>query len=190
MGNTTSNVSFGKPKISGAIYNAPFGTTLPTDAVEELNVAFKCLGYVSEDGTTNSNSPTTSAIKAWGGDKVMTVDTDKPDEFKFKLLEILNVDVLKAVYGAENVTGTLATGITVRANIQPREASAWVIDMVLRNNVAKRIVIPNGTLTALEDIVYKDTEAVGYGVTISAEAGDAAFGYDTHKEYIKATANG
>ena len=37
------HVSAAKPKTGGAIYRAPLGTTLPTDASTALNAAFKCL---------------------------------------------------------------------------------------------------------------------------------------------------
>lgn len=184
MPNTVSNVTYGKPKKTGAVYWAPTGSTLPTDASTALDAAFVCLGYVSEDGVTNSNSPSSDAIKAWGGDKVLDVTSDKPDEWKLTLIEALNVDVLKAIYGSQNVTGTLNDGITVRANSDPNEAACWVIDMIQRNNTMKRVVIPVGTITSLEDISYKDAEAVAYGITISASPGGASFDYDTHKEYI------
>lgn len=186
MPNTVSNVTYGKPKKAGAVYWAPTGSTLPTDASTALDAAFVCLGYVSEDGVTNSNSPSSDAIKAWGGDKVLDVTSDKPDEWKLTLIEALNVDVLKAIYGSQNVAGTLRDGITVRANSDPNEAACWVIDMIQRNNTMKRVVIPAGTITSLEDISYKDAEAVSYGITISAAPGGEAFGYDTHKEYIVA----
>ena len=109
----TNYVTVAKPKVSGSISRAPLGTTLPSDATTELDSAFASLGYVSEDGVTNSNTMTSENIKAWGGDIVYTSETEKTDTFSFKLIEALNPDVLKSVYGDNNVTGTLETGIVV-----------------------------------------------------------------------------
>ena len=89
MPNAT-NVSVGKPKVSGAVHWAPIGTTLPTSAVEALNASFVELGYVSEDGLTNNNSPESDTVKAWGGDTVLTLQTDRPDTFALTLIEAMN----------------------------------------------------------------------------------------------------
>ena len=107
MANTVSNVTAGKPKISGSIFRAALPATLPTDATTALDAGFKLMGYISEDGVVNSNTPETTDIKAWGGDTVLNIQESKDDTFQFTMLEVLNTDVLKAVYGSANVSGAL-----------------------------------------------------------------------------------
>ena len=178
-----SNVSVGKPKLTGAIYRAVLGTSLPTSTAATLAAGFKAMGYISADGVTNSNNLTVSNIKAWGGDTVVVSQTDRADTFKFTMIEALNANVLSAVYGNGNISGALATGITVESNAEAQPEASWVIDMVLNGDTAKRIVIPCAVLSGLDDIVYKDDTAIGYGITLTClPDGDG----NTHYEYIKA----
>lgn len=184
MSNTAANVSVGKPKISGAIFRAPIGTTLPTDTSTALATAFACVGYISQDGLTNSAARTSTDIKAWGGDVVASIQTEKADTFAFTMIESHNADVLKTAHGDDNVTGTLATGITITENSNELEKHAWVIDMI-ENDVAHRICIPDAKVTALGDITYRDDQAVAFPATLTAYP-DASG--NTHYEYLKTTA--
>ena len=177
----TSKIGAGKPNISGAIYRAAVGATLPTDATTTLDTTvFTELGYASEDGITNSESTETSETKAWGGDTVNSSQTAFTDKFKVKFLEALNADVLSTVHGSDNVTGTLATGITVAVNSSDKTPYSWVVDMII-NGANKRVVVPSAKVTEMSDVVYKSTEVVGYEVTLTATPDSAG---NTHYEYI------
>ena len=181
--NTVTNVTAGKPKKTGAIFRAPLGTTLPTSADAELDQAFVGLGYAGENGLTNADSPDTDVIHAWGGDPVLNIENAREDTFNFKLLEGLNVNVLKAIYGDNNVTGTLETGITITVNANEQPEYAWVFDMIMRGGVLKRIVLPCAKISEVGEVVYGDDDAVGYDTTLLAMPDDAG---NTHYEYLKA----
>ena len=108
--NDSQKVSTGKPKVGGAIFRAPLGTALPKDAKSELNVAFKGLGYISDEGVTNTNSPETNDTKAWGGDIVLSSQTAKKDA--------LNKDYLTWFVGGSSILATLLLGLISAKNIR------------------------------------------------------------------------
>lgn len=179
-----AQVTAGKPKVGGHIYRAPIGTTLPTDATTALDNAFIDMGYASEDGLINANSPESSIIKAWGGTPVLTIQESKEDTFQLTFISAENVEVQKMVYGDDNVTGTsFTTGVTVTANAKELDDYIYVIEMIARGDIAHRVVIPCAKPSEIGEIVYSDTEAVGYDVTLSCTA-DA--NGNTHYEYWKA----
>ena len=179
--NNALNVTSGKPKVTGAVWIAPVGSTVPTDASTALDTAFKCLGYCGEDGLVNSNSPETEPVKAWGGDVVLTTLTEKPDTFQFKLIEILNVVVMKTVYGDSNVTGEMDSGIKVEVKAEQPIDYAWVFELALRGGVMKRIVVPQASISEMDDIEYTDSDAAGYNITITATPDASGC---THIEYL------
>ena len=182
MANTALNVSAGKPAVAGGIYRAPLGTTLPTDASTALGEAFVSMGYIAEGGVTHSLSIESGEYRAWGGDLVLAYQTSKTNTFAFGLIEVLNKATYETVYGAENVSGTLADGIAVTANGDEMSEFVYVIELAMRDGAMKRIVIPDGKVTAIGDIVYQDSDAVSYPITITAQVDNAG---NSHYEYLK-----
>lgn len=185
MPNNAANVTTGKPKIGGAVYRAPAGTAAPTNATTALPAAFQCLGYVSDEGVTNANSRETEEIKAWGGDTVANPQTGKTDTLQMILIEFLNVEALKAYFGDGNVTGTLASGITVKSNSQELERAVWVVEMIAAGGYPHRYVIPDGKVNETEDITYVDSDVAGLGLTVTAYPDEDG---NTHYQYIGGSA--
>ena len=187
MANTKTNVSVVKPKVGGAIWVAVAGdsTTLPTSVDADLDTDFKCLGYISEDGVTFTPAGAGDYIKDWGGDNLLP-NGESLDQIKFKLLEVLNLDVLKFVFGASNVTGALSTGVTVTHSDAPRDNYSIVIDTVLTGTYA-RFVIPNGSINTIGDIVLKKSEAMGYDLTLDAVRNESGVGYIDYYKTIPST---
>ncbi len=178
----SANVTTGKPMIGGAVHVAPKNTTLPTDPTTALDSAFADLGYMSDAGVTNDLSRSTTDIKAWGGDVVLTTQTEKKDEWKYTMIEAKNINVLKQVFGEENVSETGGV-ITIVSNSKELERNSWVFDMLLSEEYVKRVVLPDAQIVNVDTISYTDSAAVGYAVTLKAYPDESG---NTHYEYISA----
>lgn len=164
---TRANVTTGKRGTTGGIYWAPPGTTLPTDATTALAAAFKTVGYVGEDGLTNTKDRETMEIKEWGGETVLSEVVSQSESYKWKSIEYLNTDTLKAVFGAENVTVAAGGAVTVTVKAGTYGQGVWAIDLALRGGRLQRIVIPDGNITDLGDIVYVGDDVVAFDVTLA-----------------------
>lgn len=183
--NDAKNVSFGKPKATGAVFVAPAGTTLPTDATTALNAAFKGLGYVSEDGLVNSVETDTENVNAWGGDLVLVGQTSFSETFTVNLLET-NAEALKVYYGEDNVTVS-GSNITITQNSGVLPNVAVVFELVMTGGRVKRIVVPNAQIVDRSgEITYVDGEPIAYPAVFTAYPDSNG---NTHTEYIAVVAS-
>lgn len=164
--NEVTNVSVGKPKAGGAVFVAPITAVPPLDAVTPLDELFENVGYCSEDGLTNSVSTDSTSIKAWGGDEVLNIQTSRSETFSFAMIET-NEAALKQIYGEDNVSID-GTSLSILHNSKLKVSHVWIFEILLTNDRIKRIVVPSGKITSVDDIAYKDGEAIKYGVTLSA----------------------
>ena len=170
MTNTVANVMQGAPATTGGVLIDLVGTAaLPTSA-SGTTTGFTALGYVGEDGLTETIDRTTDKIKAWGGDVVKVTQSEFSVTYGFTLYETQNADVLKTVFGASNVTTTAATASTgtlqaVKVNSQVRSKKPMIFDMVDGNGKI-RVVAPLGQISLSGDLTYTDAGVVGYPCTV------------------------
>lgn len=173
MGNpTASNVAVAKPRNkAGAVFFGRVGeVTVPTDGVTPLDPNFKSVGYLTQDGVTNTIDQDFSDVIAFGGDKVLTVRTSRSETFQFGMIET-NVESLSLTYGPDNVIVDEETGsITVKHNGDDDTMFVFVFEFALRGSRIKRDVVPAGQVTDLDDVQYQDgsEDPVTYTPTISA----------------------
>lgn len=179
--NNKKNVSLGKPKKTGCLYYAPAGTALPADATTALTTAYTCVGYLSEDGVTNATDTDTTDINEMGGIKVLSEISGYGETWQFNMIET-NGASLKLRFGTANVTGT-ADKLTVYHAIPSGESLVLVFEIAMTGKRVKRIVVADGTITEFDDTTYSAGDAIGYGVTMSANPSDLINGA-TSVEYI------
>lgn len=168
MAQTASNVYVAAPKATGAIWSAPFGTTLPATADAALDESFNCLGYISEDGITTQPEIDSEDIKAYGGDIVKTVQTSFKETYKFTPIET-NQYTLMEQWGDDNVTVDATGKIKVTHNSAKKPLRSYIIETVLDDGVIQRDVIPQGRVSEIGEKKYVDGEAYAAEITISCE---------------------
>lgn len=163
MSLTAANV---RVAVTGAIYNAPVATPLPTVATSALNAAFLAreLGYLTEDGITQSIANDKTSIKAWqNAAEVRVIQTSSSVTFAMSLQETSPL-TLETYYG--NYT-TLADGGSTQISGDALPHYAWVFH-VIDGAVKIRIVVPDGQITERGDTQYVNADVLAYPIVITA----------------------
>ncbi len=185
MAQNTKHVVFSKPKATGTVSSAPENTTLPTDAVAELDAAFKSLGYISEDGVAENHDLSSESVKDYGKSTVLIIDGGDEVTFEFTPLEYTNPDVQAELYGSSNVGSDAGTLSSVKLTDDAKEVRAYVLEHVLSNGLIERDVIPRGKVTSIDTNTYSAGAALGPKVTLTALVDSA--GVKVYKYFAKAS---
>lgn len=171
MVNSTTNdstmVSLGKFKVGGYAYWAPAGTTLPTDSATALPAEYKLLGYLSEDGLTNTTDTDTTEIKDANGTTVMKIITSYAESYQFALLEVLRAEAAKLRYNSDAVTGN-DKSMTIKHQMPSDEDFVLVFEIAMSGDVKDRLVIGNATRAEFGDRQVHAGDPQVYDITVSA----------------------
>lgn len=183
--NNTNEIGLGKGNVLGYAFVAPMGTALPTDATTKLDTKYVNLGFISEDGITNATDTDTTEVNDMNGTKVLSVVSSYGETYQFALLQT-NEDTLKLRYGNSRVTKQNGK-ITVFHGIPTGDHMRLVFELVMAGDVPKRIVVPDATLSEVDDMQYHSGDAVMYTMTFNANPSAEIQG-NTSVDYIGAAA--
>ena len=184
----TKDVRIGVPEqnVTGAIKNAPVGTTLPSLSDVKvsgvtLDQAFVGDEYVSEDGLTLTPSMSTTEIKDWSGSTVRKVLESFDGTLAWTMIST-NENSLGVAFGDKYVTHNEAaadhgeqTMVSLGAHLP--EARSWAF--LMKDGDARIVIlVPNGQVTEVGEVTFAASQAVGWGVTLSCypdESGESIY---------------
>lgn len=148
-------------------------TNFPKDASSELPAGLnaKPAGFIGEEGLTKTVDRSTEKIKDWNKDTVIVLETDHSVVVKLTFLEAANANVLKAVYGEDNVT-IEGKNITVADSAGELPHFSFVGELNGGEGKKGRIFVPDGQVTNVADITFKKDDVIKYEVEIECFAVD------------------
>ncbi|WP_353809076.1 hypothetical protein [Agromyces sp. SYSU T00194] len=148
--------------VDGIVATGEFGVaTAPTDGTTELGVTWSDLGYVSEDGVTETTEQSTTVLRAWQrAKKVRTLIEEGTVRYAFTLLQT-SADTVAFYYG-----GTVGTdgSIVIDVSVE-RPVIAFILDVIDGDDVI-RAYAPEAQVVEVGDQVFASGEPVGYEVTV------------------------
>lgn len=177
-----ANIALSKTKVTGVVFVGDKTSTLPTDGTSALDSTFVNVGYISDDGIENETDINTTDVTEMGGRTVLTVISSYSETYTFTMDET-NAAALALRYGTSNVKTAPDGAITIDHTMPGGEALPVVIEIPMTNGKIKRILIPEASLSDVETITYSSGDAIGYGVTLSANASDVINGA-TSREWV------
>ncbi len=151
--------------VTGTVYLAPKGTTLPEDVVTNLNAAFVSVGFISEDALVESMNITTERLRAWQRPVgLRTLTTEVEWTFQFSMLETSPL-ALDLYYGLDDGS-TVDTGVATTAiKAFPQSVQRAMVIEIEDGDVITRYAIPNVEIGDREEVNHNLSEGTMWGVT-------------------------
>lgn len=150
---------------TGEVYAMVTSTGAPTSAISSVSSwSSGLVGYLGEDGVTQTIGTDSTEIKAWqNGDVVATVQTKHTLTYQLPFLE-MNAVTMGLYYGNTAAPETTVVKSNIVGDVLPHRS--WIIDVV--NDIAKvRIYIPDGQITERGDTTYVNSAATIMPITIT-----------------------
>lgn len=153
--------------VTGKVFIAPLGTTLPTTIAASLNAAFKSVGFISEDALVESLDITTERLRAWQRPVgIRTLTTEVAWTFQFSMMETSPL-VLDLYYGLDDGSSVAGGVATTAIKAFPQSIARAMVIEIEDGDVTTRYAIPSVEIGERQEINHNLSEGTMYGVTVN-----------------------
>lgn len=185
-GRNRRNVVTGAPdvRLSGGFWIGPEALNpdlFPKGAREDAKEIAERLklasgGYVSQDGVSEAEDRSVDKLKDWNLDVIDTVETDYGLQWTVTFVEAANAEVLKFIYGSENVKinktsdaeGEEYVEVYVRKGARQNENASIMFDIKGKGNAFGRTFGASVSVASIGEIQYIKGGLIQYQTTIDA----------------------
>lgn len=146
---------------TGAVYVGLTSATAPA-TLYAATTGFTDLGYIGEDGVTESHDESVEKLRGWqNGAVVRTVRVDGSVTFQFTLLETTEAGV-ELAYGT-----TVSAGVYLIDLQNTRDHVSLILDVVDGDEM-ERVYIADAEVIELGDVVRVNSQIKAYPITVEA----------------------
>lgn len=170
----TNEVNLGAGLATGMFFHAPAGTPLPTFPSEELDAAWKEVGFVSQDGVVWHHGRSAEALKDWSN-SIRRMLQSGDDKTVAATIISTTKEVLETIFGADNVVTTAAT--RDHGNLNAVEVKEGVISgeeaflfLMKDGDDSFMLGTTRGFITNVDDITFAPSDAISWPATVSADS--------------------
>lgn len=150
---------------NGKVLVGPVGTALPTNATMAINVGFKDLGYVDEDGVSLTPGVELTDIMMWQSAVPVKTTLDTVNfEIQFKMGQI-NTDTWGLYFFCTTWTNNFGQAKLIVPSSPGTQEKALIIEWTDDELDVTRLVVPKGLLADREALQLVRNNAQISGVT-------------------------
>lgn len=150
----------------GYLFRAPVGTALPKDITTALTDDWKCLGYVGEDGWTESVDMSSETLKDMNAEVVDTYFSEITETIAVPLMDMAPA-AFETEYGSSNVSSADGLIKVTHDWTKLDETFSYVMELVLKNGRRWRKVIPAAKVTEVGEFQGNASTPSGREVTLT-----------------------
>lgn len=167
-------VNLGAGLATGMFFHAPAGTSLPAYPSEELDAAWKEIGFVSQDGITWHHGRSAEALKDWSN-SIRRMLQSSDDKTVAATIISTTKEVLETIFGKDNVKETAATadhGKLEAVKVEEGVMSGEEAFLFLMKDGDDTFMLgtEKGFITSLDDITFAPGTTINWPATVSADA--------------------